>query len=175
MLKGDVPRAFDLSSAHPHSNERLAVLIGDLCEALGELIRSRGPLRGIDRNHAVDAGIIQTGRDGVLVPGCVRISQNVHRVGLAPIYGEMGVQRPDAVLRKGCKPSAQPDQRIGRDDAGASCIGDNRDLGPFREMLRMQDLCHIKQIRNISHPDNTDPLEGRIACSIFAPHRPGMR
>jgi hypothetical protein len=95
------------------------------------------------------------------------IPQNIHRVALAPKRGQDSIELLDALREKLGKFSSTLDEGIRGHDPRPAAVRDNGEVRTPGEILGVEHLSRVEEIRDFRHPDNADPLQGHVVDRVI--------
>ena len=139
------------------------------------LVRSRERRRAVERQHGVDPCVGEQRFERGRITRSRRVADDVDRVAAAPGRRQYPVEPRDRRGRQFGEPPALRGQRVGRENAGAAAIGQDRE--PLAVLLagQRQRLDRIEQLGHCRDPQHAGAAERGIINAVAARQHAGMR
>ena len=122
---------FDFFTTHHGSQNRFGALLGGFRDCFCQIYRSSNTLRRVNNYNAMYRRVLYYYIDGADITLDAGISQDIDRVGFAPVSGQDLIQFVHGLLTQGGQFAASADECIGSQDGRSAGISDDRQILPF--------------------------------------------
>ena len=164
-----------IRAAHPTRQHRLAETLRVRFQFLRRRRWIGHRLRRKNDEQTIRVRVFRRNLQRLRVAFRLRIAEHVDRVVVTPGAGQDLVQLLDGGRRNVRQLAAIENQRIRRQHARPTGIGEHRQPRPFRPRLFREHFGHVKHFGNLIHTQDTTAPERRFEHLITPSHRPGMR
>ncbi len=161
--------------SHPAGEHGLAIFFGVRFQAFCNLQRIGHGLRDKDDQEPIAVRVFRSNVEGASIVLGISIGENINGIVMTPVGREELVQAPQTLWRKLGQFSTIGHQRVRGQNRRAARIGQDRKPRALGAGLSAEHFGHIEKIRDIVHPQNSRPAEGRVQHFVAARECAGVR